>query len=113
MGAFPRPSITWQADGVLAWPQQEIAEEKWPGQAMRLSGLVPASPVQVGARPLVKLAAAALSSGLTMPPLFSLPPGPVAAWSPPALGEFFLSARVAVLISSEAGRGCRSSSCSC
>lgn len=31
-GVFPRPSITWRADGVLAWPQQEIAEDKWPGR---------------------------------------------------------------------------------
>ena len=82
---------------MLAWPQQEIAEEKWPGQAMHLSGLVPASPVEVGAHPLVKLTVAALSSGLQMPPLLSLPPGPVAAWSPPALGEFFWSGRVTVV----------------
>lgn len=59
---------------MLARPQQEIAEEKWPGQAMRLSGLEPANPVEVGAHPLVKPAVAALSSGLQMPSPLCLAP---------------------------------------
>lgn len=77
----PGSSITRPADGVLAWPQQEIAEEKWPTQTMRLSGLTSASPVQAGAPPLVRLAAAALRSGLHTPWLLS--PAPLVP-DPPA-----------------------------
>lgn len=73
---------------MLARPQQEIAEEKWPGQAMRLSGLVPASPVEAGACPLVKPAAAALSAGLQMPSLLSLAPDPTVARSLQPLASF-------------------------
>lgn len=107
-GGLPRPSITWLADGVLAWPQQEIAEEKWPGQAMHLSGLVPASPVEAGARPLVKPAAAAAPLFPQLGPRDPLAPlsGPLSCTClvPPALSETLLLQMVKLLTCGVAGQ---------
>lgn len=84
--------------GLLVWPQQEIAEEKWPGQGMRLSGLEPAS------RSISHTGGGCPQPGPEMPSLPSQAPRPVPASPPLAFGEVLSSQTAMVLVCAVAGQ---------
>lgn len=89
--------------GLLVWSQQEIAEEKWPGQGMRLSGLEPAS------RSISHTGGGCPQPGPETPSLLSQALRPVPAWSPLALGEALSSQTATVLVRAVAGQATQTS----